>query len=125
VLEPCAAAVAAASELLAAPVPRELSPPATAQRWVERALARHASPLRTFIATEIWRAGTLWRCEKVAYRCALRGMRPSVIPMAVWGARIVRLPLLAVRAVRIATQATVRYGWRGREQWRRDPATAE
>jgi hypothetical protein len=124
-LEPCAAAMAAASELLAAPVPRELAPGAAGRQWVERGLARRASPLRTFIATEIWRAGTLWRCEKVAYRCALRGMRPSVIPMAVWGARIVRLPLLAVRAVRIATHALARYGWPAREQLRRDPATAE
>jgi hypothetical protein len=124
-LEPCEAAVAAASELLAAPVRRELPPGAAGRRWVERALARRASPLRTFIATEIWRAGTLWRCEKVAYRCALRGMRPSGIPIVVWGARIVRLPLLAVRAVRIATQAVARSGWPGQERWRRNTAPAE
>jgi hypothetical protein len=106
-------------------VPRELPSGATAQRWLKRALACRASPLRTFVATEIWRAGTLWRCEKVAYRCALRGMRPSLIPMAVWGARVVRLPLLAVRAVRIATQAFARYGWPAREQLRRDSRTDE
>jgi hypothetical protein len=125
VLEPCAAAVAAASELLAAPVPRELPSGATAQRWLKRALTRRASPLRTFVATEIWRAGTLWRCEKVAYRCALRGVSPSVIPIAVWRARVLRLPLLAVRAVRIAMQALARYGRPAQEQLRRDSRTDE
>ena len=36
------------------------------------ALRRKASPLRTDIATGLWRAGTLWRCAKVRYRALLR-----------------------------------------------------
>jgi hypothetical protein len=120
-LEACAAAVIAASALLAAPVPTELAPDAAAQRWSARALARRASPLRTWIATQTWRAGTLWRCEKVGYRCALRGVNPSMIVVAVWGARLVRLPLLAVRAAGIAAGAVVRFAWPGRERLRRDP----
>jgi hypothetical protein len=68
-------------------------------------LLRKASPWRTWLAREKWRAGTLWRCEKVAYRWALKGAPPAAIHAAVWAGRLVRLPHLFVRAVGIT--------WRG------------
>ena len=127
-LEACEAAIAAAAVLLNAPVPREIGPGTAARRWVARSMTRRGSPLSTWVATQLWRAGTLWWCEKVAYRCALRGIRPSIIVLAVWGARVVRLPLLAVRAAGIAARATAHLGrqrwagrgtsWRGQQQTR-------
>ncbi len=113
-VEACEAAIAAAAALLNAPVPREIVPGPAARRWVARSIARRASPLSTWVATQLWRAGTLWWCEKVAYRCALRGIRPSIIVLAVWGARVVRLPLLAVRATGIAARAVAHVG---RQRW--------
>ncbi len=97
----CEAAVALAAELLGAPVPNALTPGRTARRHVARALSVRASPMRTWLATEIWRAGTLWRCEKIAYRLAIRGARPARIRVAMWTARVVRLPILAARVVGI------------------------
>jgi hypothetical protein len=47
----------------------------------------------------MWRAGTLWRCEKIAYRLAMRGSPAPLTRIAVWTARVVRLPILAVRAL--------------------------
>jgi Uncharacterised nucleotidyltransferase len=112
-LEACQRAIAAAATLLNAPVPPELTPEAAAQRWVARSVAHRASPLRTWLATQMWRAGTLWRCEKLSYRCALRGFKPSMIVLMVWGARIIKLPLLAVRATGIAARALAWAGSRG------------
>jgi Uncharacterised nucleotidyltransferase len=106
--EACEFALASAAILLQAPVPCEITPRPAAQLWVARSIARRASPMRTWLVTQMWRAGTLWRCEKVAYRWALRGSAPAVIVFAVWGARIVRLPLLAVRGATIAVQALAR-----------------
>lgn len=100
-VEACEAAVALAAELLGAPVPRELTPRKMARRHVARALARRASPVRTWLATEVWRAGTLWRCEKIAYRLAICGTPAGEIRFAVWAARVFRFPILAVRAVGI------------------------
>jgi hypothetical protein len=108
VVEACEMAIAGAATLLNAPVPREIAPRAAAQRWIARSVARRSSPLETWLATQVWRAGSLWWCEKVAYRLALRGAGPSTIVLAVWGARIVRLPALAVRAAGIALGAIVR-----------------
>jgi Uncharacterised nucleotidyltransferase len=104
----CEFALASAAILLQAPLPCEITPRRAAQLWVARSMARRASPMRTWLVTQMWRAGTLWRCEKVAYRWALRGSAPAVIVFAVWAARIVRLPLLAVRAATIAVQALAR-----------------
>jgi hypothetical protein len=101
----CECAVASAAQLLGAPVPPRLAPSAAARGWVETSMARRNSALRTWVATQMWRAGTLWWCEKVAYRCALRGLDPVVIAIVVWAARIARLPLLAVRAIGIAARA--------------------
>ena len=106
--EACEAAVALAAELLGAPVPRALTPGRTARRHVARALAVLASPLRTWLTTEMWRAGTLWRCEKIAYRLAIRGATRRRIWVTVWTARIARLPILAVRAIGILARAILR-----------------
>jgi hypothetical protein len=106
--EACEFALASSAILLQAPIPSEFTPRAAAQLWVARSIARRASPMRTWLVTQMWRAGTLWRCEKVAYRWALRGSTPAVIGFAVWGARIARLPLLAVRAASIALRALAR-----------------
>jgi hypothetical protein len=100
-LEACQAAVGIAAELLGATIPSALTPERTARRHIERALLIHASASRTWFATEIWRAGTLWRCEKVAYRLAVGGARPTRIRIAVWAARLVRLPILAARLLAI------------------------
>jgi hypothetical protein len=100
-VEACEAAVALAAELLGAPVPNALTPGRTARQHVARALSVRASPLRTWLATEMWRAGTLWRCEKTAYRLSIRGARPARIGVAMWTARVIRLPILAVRVVGI------------------------
>jgi hypothetical protein len=113
-VEACKFAVASATTLLGAqpsnaPIPPAIAPDAAAKRWVERSVARRASPLRAWLATQVWRAGTLWRCEKIVYRCALRGMRPNVIVLAVWAARVVQLPILATRAIGIAVRALARF----------------
>lgn len=107
----CETAIAGANALLNAPVPPQLVPGSAARRWVTRSLARRDSPLRTWVATQRWRAGTLWRCDKVRYKAALQGTRPALIALKVWGARIVRLPLLAVRATAIALQALLWAGY--------------
>ncbi len=104
----CEAAVALAAELLGAPVPNALTPGRTARRHVARALSVRTSPIRTWLATEIWRAGTLWRCEKIAYRLAIRGATKRRIWMTIWTARMARLPILAVRAIGIVARAIVR-----------------
>jgi hypothetical protein len=109
-VEACRIAIAGAGTLLDAPAPDEFAPDAAARRWVSRSIARRASPSRTWLATQIWRAGTLWRCEKVSYRCALRGFKPPMIAVAVWSARLLRLPLLAVRATGIAAGMLARAG---------------
>jgi hypothetical protein len=111
--ETCEAAVALAAELLGAPVPNALTPGRLARRHVAYALAVRASPPRTWLATELWRAGTLWRCEKIAYRLALRGARPASVRLAVWMARVVRLPILAVRLVGILVRGTRLFGLGG------------
>ncbi len=107
-LPACEAAVALAAELLGAPVPNALTPGRTARRHVARALSVRTSPIRTWLATEIWRAGTLWRCEKIAYRLAIRGATKRRIWMTIWTARMARLPILAVRAIGIVARAIVR-----------------
>jgi hypothetical protein len=104
-VEACKFAIAGAATLLGAPTPPQIAPDSAAKRWVARSIARRASPLLTWLATQMWRAGTLWRCEKIGYRCALHGIKPAAIVVAVWGARIVQLPLLAVRATGIAVRA--------------------
>ena len=101
----CEIAIASANTLLNAPVPPQVVPGSVARRWVTRALARRDSPLGTWVATQRWRAGTLWWCDKVRYRAALQGTRPAVIALRVGAARFIRLPLLAVRATTIALQA--------------------
>ena len=104
-IEACEAATALASELLGSPSPREIPVRAVGRRHVARALSRQASPWRAWLARERWRAGTLWRCEKVAYRCAVRGANPVSIRAAVWAGRLVRLPHLCVRAIGIIARA--------------------
>jgi hypothetical protein len=103
----CEAAAALASALLAAPVPDLVRVSERGRRHVERSLAHRASPLRAWFATQAWRAGTLWRCEKVAYRLALEGAAPATISAAVWASRVARLPLLAVRAMRIGVRGAL------------------
>ncbi|HEY7245502.1 MAG TPA: nucleotidyltransferase family protein [Xanthobacteraceae bacterium] len=114
----CEAAVALAAELLGAPVPAEMKIAEHGKSHVRRALARRSSPFSTWLATEMWRAGTLWRCEKVAYRSFLRGARAARVTADVWIARAARLPLLAVRAVAIGVRGTALWI----ERHRRSPA---
>lgn len=102
VYEACEAAVALASTLLGAPVPREIAIGAGGARHVELALSQRDSPARTWLATQLWRTGTLWRCEKVSYRLGIKGMQRTPIMIAVWASRVVRLPLLAARIIGIA-----------------------
>jgi Uncharacterised nucleotidyltransferase len=104
-MEACEAAIALAVDLFGASRPDEFPLRAFGRRHVALALLRKASPWRTWLAREKWRAGTLWRCEKVAYRWALKGAPPAAIHAAVWAGRLVRLPHLFVRAVGIT--------WRG------------
>jgi hypothetical protein len=101
----CESAVALASALLGAPVPREIATAEKGERHVVRALVRRASPLRTWFATQLWRAATLWRCEKVAYRTAISGGKPAIVAMVVWSRRIAQLPILAVRLIGIIARA--------------------
>jgi hypothetical protein len=101
----CEAAVALAGNLFGAPCPREIPLRAFGRRHAALALSRKASPWRTWLAREKWRAGTLWRCEKVAYGWALKGAPPAAIHAAVWAGRLVRLPYLFARAVGIIARA--------------------
>jgi hypothetical protein len=104
-MQACEAAIALAVELFGASSPDAIPLRAFGRRHVALAVSRRASPWRTWLAREKWRAGTLWRCEKVAYRCGISGAHPAVIHAAVWAGRLVRLPYLFVRAVGIT--------WRG------------
>ena len=100
----CMAAIVLARELLAAPLPQGFTLGPDAKKHLERALARRSSPISTWLATEMWRAGTLWRCEKIMYRRFLRGATPPTVLAAVWLGRLSRLPYLAARAVTIAAR---------------------
>lgn len=100
----CEAAMTLAAELLGAPVLAHMKFGKRGSRQVRRALARRSSPTSTWLATEMWRAGTLWRCEKVAYRSYLRGAKPARVSADVWMGRAARLPYLAARAATIAVR---------------------
>ena len=104
-MQACEAAIALAVDLFGASNPREVPLHTFGRRHVALALSRKASPWRTWFAREKWRAGTLWRCEKVAYRWALKGASPAAIHAAVWAGRLVRLPHLFVRAVGLLWRA--------------------
>jgi Uncharacterised nucleotidyltransferase len=104
-MQACEAAVALARDLFGAPCAREIPLSVLGRRHVALAFSRKASPWRTWLAREKWRAGTLWRCEKVAYRWALKGAQPTAIRAAVWVGRLVRLPHLFVRTVGITVRA--------------------
>ena len=99
------AALALAGNLFGAPSPPEIPQTAFGRHYVALALARKSSPWRAWLARESWRAGTLWRCEKVAYRWASKGAQPITIHAAVWAGRMIRLPYLLVRAVGITLRA--------------------
>lgn len=103
-LDTCEASLALTSRLLAAPIPREFEIDESGKRHVARALARRASPPRAWLATQTWRAGTLWRCEKLSYRLAHNGTGPLAVKSAVWAIRTIRLPLMAARAAGIAAR---------------------
>jgi hypothetical protein len=104
-MEACEAAIALAVDLFGASRPDEIPLRAFGRRHVALAFLRKASPWRTWLAREKWRAGTLWRCEKLAYRCGINGAHPATIHAAVWAGRLVRLPYLFVRAVAIIARA--------------------
>ena len=101
----CEAAVALAGNLFGTPCPREIQLSAFGRGHVALAFLRKASPWRAWFAREKWRAGTLWRCEKLAYRCGINGAHPATIHAAVWAGRRVRLPYLFVRTVGIIARA--------------------
>jgi hypothetical protein len=100
----CTAAIVLASELLAAPLPQRFALGSDASKHIRRSLARRSSPISTWLATEMWRAGTLWRCEKIAYRRFLCGAKPPTIAAAVWLGRAARLPYLTARGLTIAAR---------------------
>jgi hypothetical protein len=100
----CEAAIALAATVLNAPTPAGVAVSKSGRKHVTRALRRRDSPLRTWLATQKWRAGTLWRCEKVAYRLALSGWRPPMRGGLLVFHRLIRLPYLAVRIVGIAAR---------------------
>jgi hypothetical protein len=104
-MEACEAAIALAVDLFGGSRPHEIPLRAFGQRHVALALSRKASPWRTWLAREKWRAGTLWRCEKLAYRCGINGAHPATIHAAVWAGRLVRLPYLFARTVGIIARA--------------------
>lgn len=104
-LKACEAAIALTSALFSSPCPATIPITEFGRRHVALALTRKASPWRTWLAREKWRAGTLWRCEKIAYRAALRGAGPHGVRAAVWLARLVRSPGLLVRALGLFWQA--------------------
>jgi hypothetical protein len=106
----CGAAVALAATVMNAPAPPALALDGRDFRHARLALRRRASPWRTWLATEIWRAGTLWRCQKIAYRLTRRGWPGSAIHMALALHRTVRAPLLLARIVGIVAKA-------GRRRW--------
>jgi hypothetical protein len=97
----CEAAIALTATLLGAAAPADFPLTKFGQRHVARSLTRKMSPWRTFIAREKWRAGTLWRCEKIAYRSAIRGASPATITAAVWSGRLLRLPVFLARTAAI------------------------
>jgi Uncharacterised nucleotidyltransferase len=107
VIEACEAAVALTSALLGGPVPREIEIGDLGAKHVAQALAWRGSPIRTWWATQIWRAGTLWHCEKVAYRASMRGRSAPIVHTMLWASRLARLPVLAVRATGIAAKGLV------------------
>ena len=104
-LRECEAAMALAAELLSAAIPAELKSGALGKRHLARALAQRSSAMSSWLATELWRAGTLWRCEKVAYRAFLRGATPASVSARLWMGRVIRLPILAARIAAIAARA--------------------
>jgi hypothetical protein len=104
-MEASEAAIALAVDLFGASRPDEVPLRAFGRRHVALALSRKASPWRTWLAREKWRAGTLWRCEKVAYRFGINGAHPATVHAAVWAGRLVRLPYLFVRTVGIMARA--------------------
>lgn len=104
-MKACEAAIALTASLFGAPWPAEIPTTQFGKRHVAVALLRRNSQLRTWFAREKWRAGSLWWCEKVAYRLAIRGAGPAKIHAAVWSIRLLRAPVLLVRAVGIL--------WRG------------
>jgi hypothetical protein len=93
----CEAALASASILLGADLPVPFTVTPEARRWIAAAVARRSSPFQTWLATELWRTGTLWRCEKVRYRCAVHGSKPWATALVLGSARLGRLPLIAAR----------------------------
>jgi hypothetical protein len=104
-MEACEAAIGLAVELFGGSRPHEMPLRAFGRRHVALALSRKASPWRAWFAREKWRAGTLWRCEKLAYRCGINGGHPATIYAAVWAGRLVRLPYLFARIVGIIARA--------------------
>ncbi|MGA3141137.1 MAG: nucleotidyltransferase family protein [Xanthobacteraceae bacterium] len=101
----CEAAIALTATLLGAPAPNAMPLTAFGRRHVALALARKMSPWRTWLAREKWRAATLWRCEKIAYRSAIRGASSATTTAAVWTGRLVRLPVLLSRTVAVLVRA--------------------
>jgi hypothetical protein len=97
----CETAIALTAALLGAPAPADIPLSEFGRRHVARALACKKSRWRTFVAREKWRAGTLWRCEKIAYRSAIRGASPATITAAVWSGRLLRLPVFLARTAAI------------------------
>jgi hypothetical protein len=104
-LKACEAAIALASTFLGSPRPEEIPATDFGSRHVSRALLRKSSPWRSWIARETWRAGTLWRCDKIAYSAAIGGAGPVKTQVAVWTGRLLRLPLLAGRFAGVVGRA--------------------
>jgi hypothetical protein len=106
-VEACEAAIALTVAHLGAPSPAQIPMTEFGRRHVILASVRKSSPWRTWFAREKWRTGTLWRCEKIAYRWAVRGAGPVAVGIAVWVGRLVRLPGLIARAISIAGRGAI------------------
>jgi len=94
-------AVAFTIELFGVQAPAGLTPSKAACRHVARCLAARHSPKRAWIARE--RAGVLamWDCKRSMYRCYLRNYGPVRTLATLWSNRLIRAPLMIVRAFQV------------------------
>jgi hypothetical protein len=92
-------AVAFATELFGVRVPAGLGPSEAAHRHVARCLAIRDSPARVWIARERGHVLAMWDCKRARYRLFLRGAGPAHTTAALLPRRLIRLPLMLMRAL--------------------------
>jgi hypothetical protein len=91
--------VAFAAELFGVRVPAGLAPSEAARRHVARCLAIRDSPARVWIARERGHVLAMWDCKRARYRLILRQAGPAVTTATLWPRRLIRLPLMIMRAL--------------------------